>query len=61
MKEKPDENKRVPRQTRTEQRKSKEQALSGVVKKSVEEEKHEDAGLDLFEAFNILAKYDATW
>jgi hypothetical protein len=41
--------------------KFKDAELDGIIKKQEEEEKGDDAGLELFEAFDLLGKYNAEW
>lgn len=53
--------KRVSRMTRSEQKKAKDMALDDIIRLQEEEDKANDPGLDLFEAVDVLAKYDAAW
>ena len=64
IKEKSAENKRVAHMTRSEARKFKDQNLDDIIRLQEEEEKKNssnDPGFDLFEAVNILSKFDAAW
>jgi hypothetical protein len=51
----------VAKKTRAEQIKAKDMALDEIIRQQEEAERENDQGLDLFEAVDILAKFDQEW
>lgn len=49
------------RLTRSEKQKQKDAELDDIIKKEQEEEKQEDAAIDLYEPADLLAKFNQEW